>query len=89
MRSGLDELPALIVPDRLFDLVARVHDEGPVLHDGFAQRPAGQQEETRASFTRSHFNLPARGQHAGAVSCELGRPTRGTHAHTALVRTYQ
>src|SRR5438874_9321556 len=38
----------LVVADRLFDLFARVHDEGAVLHDRLADRLASEQDEARA-----------------------------------------
>src|SRR5215469_3213149 len=52
------ESGAAIVVESLLDIRSRVHDEGPVLHDGLADRPALQQEQLAlfVSVLQGHFD---------------------------------
>src|SRR3972149_8778609 len=57
------ECALLQLSQGLFDLFARIHDEGPVARDGFVQRFAGYQEKTRRTFRRGHFDPIPLAQH--------------------------
>ena len=58
---------ALEISHGLFDLLARIHHERSVLHDGLAQRPPGQKEESRALRTRRDLNALTRREDSGVV----------------------
>ena len=67
------KLAALVVGNRLFDFLERVHHERSVLHHRFAQRPRGQQNEARARIAGRDFDRVAIRQHARCLRAQRAR----------------
>src|SRR5450830_1863194 len=74
------EFAALVVAYRLLDFLARVHHERTMLHHGFAQRPAREQQESRAVGAGAHVDLVSLGQNARGVRDQGARRGRSADA---------
>ena len=53
------ELPCLVIENRLANLVRCIHHERPMLHDGFLERLARQQNEAPGLIVRMRFDQRA------------------------------
>src|SRR5688572_8184044 len=76
------------VAQRLLDLLARVHDEGPVLHHGFMQRPPREQQHARR-FARDDAHFLARTEHARRVRPQWFLRTGCADADGTFVRVHE
>ncbi len=77
--------PFLVVADSLLDLLARIHHERAVLHDGLVQRASGEQYEARAFRACLDLDAVPAGEHACAVGLERPGRTGRTGLDTAFV----
>src|SRR4051812_40139960 len=64
------ERPALVIPNRLLDLLGAVHDEGTVLDDRLADGLACQEEEPGALRARGRMQIARGGENATVLALE-------------------